>query len=109
MRGDFGVRGIIKQKQNLDRIGVLIGTEQADGFKLAFGITNEHPTNGQWWDWRLVPKRCTSSYLHFTVLASIPRDGLFLPHGLCAFQPIGQLWLSRAFDSLANTPLLPST
>lgn len=81
MNGDFPRPTLHEPCQDLNGVRALIGTEQGLWLKRALRIANEHPTDRNGRNWRLIPQSRASRHFPLSADASIPGNGGCLPHG----------------------------
>jgi hypothetical protein len=72
LEGDLHLPAPKEPLQDLTGILIELGAEQSAGFELAFGVSDQHPTEGHWGQTSVVPNRGAGSDFYETLRFAIP-------------------------------------
>src|SRR5258708_455969 len=103
MKGDFNCPAQDKPLDDLESLCLLIGTQQGQWLVPALWITNEHPTDRNRGNGRLIPQRRASGDLHLARCPPIPGQRLFSPLRRRIVEALRKFRLRFAFEGMATS------
>ena len=98
IRGDLQLPAQDKPLQYLGRVRRWVGAEQGLGIEGTFGISDEHPTDGDGWLARAVPNGGLGGEFHGTGSAVIPGNRGDGPRQVALVKDSFRGWSPRAFQ-----------